>query len=224
MVLCNFYIFCLDQKSTKETRGLKVLFSVFVGRTFIFQPNFLVLFSLCSISNSLYFLMETDFELILMFPSYKGAKNGSNTQNVEFLFKVWFWCFFLKIPCEIFCMHFYVPTTKWPGHIVLPMSVIPLCFEIWTWYLVCECIVISYRSSYVSFRSNDFWPSNGPWTLKFGQIFSCHHFNSLCLEKLTWFLVFECIMMSYRSSLHFVLVQWFLAELWPLDFEILPNI
>ena len=125
MVLCNFYIFCSDQKSTKETRGLKVLFSVFVGRTFIFQPNFLVLFSLCSISNSLYFLMETDFELILMFPSYKGAKNGSNTQNVEFLFKVWFWCFFFKIPCEIFCMHFYVPTTKWPGHIVLPMSVIP---------------------------------------------------------------------------------------------------
>ena len=28
----------------------------------------------------------------------------------------------------------------------------------------------------VSFRSNDFWPSYGPWTLKFGQIFSCHHF------------------------------------------------
>jgi hypothetical protein len=25
--------------------------------------------------------------------------------------------------------------------------------------------------------------------------------------------------MSYRSSLHFVPVQWFLAELWPLDFE-----
>jgi len=27
-----------------------------------------------------------------------------------------------------------------------------------------------------------------------------------------------CIMKSYRSSLHFVPVQWFLAELWPLDF------
>jgi hypothetical protein len=28
------------------------------------------------------------------------------------------------------------------------------------------------------FRSGPmiFWPSYGPWTLKFGQIFSCHHF------------------------------------------------
>ena len=53
------------------------------------------------------------------------------------------------------------------------------------------------------------------WTLKFGQIFSCHHFFSLCLE--IWFLVYECIIMSYRSSLHFVPVQWFLAlGLWNL--------
>jgi hypothetical protein len=29
---------------------------------------------------------------------------------------------------------------------------------------------------------------------------------------------------SYRSSLHFVPVQWFLAESWPLDFGIWPNI
>jgi hypothetical protein len=43
-------------------------------------------------------------------------------------------------------------------------------------------------------------------------------FFSLCLEILTWFLVYECIMMTYRSSLHFVLVQWFLA-----DFEIWPS-
>ena len=50
----------------------------------------------------------------------------------------------------------------------------------------------------------------GPWTLNFGQIFSCHHFFSLCLE-MTWFLVYECIMTSYRSRLHFVPVQWFLA-------------
>ena len=27
----------------------------------------------------------------------------------------------------------------------------------------------------------------GPWTLKFGQIFSCHHFISLWFEILTWF-------------------------------------
>jgi hypothetical protein len=47
---------------------------------------------------------------------------------------------------------------------------------------------------------------------------------SLCLEKLIWFLEYECIMMSYRSSLHFVLVQWSLADLWLLDFEIWLNI
>ena len=45
-------------------------------------------------------------------------------------------------------------------------------------------------------------------------------FVSLCLEILTWFLVYEGIMMSYRSSLHVVLVQWFLAELWPLDWNL----
>ena len=45
-----------------------------------------------------------------------------------------------------------------------------------------------------------------------------------CLVILTWCLVYECIMMSYRSCLHFVPVQWFLAELWPLDFELWPNI
>jgi hypothetical protein len=39
-----------------------------------------------------------------------------------------------------------------------------------------------------------------------------------------WFLVYECVIMSYRSSVHFVPVQWFLVELWPFDFEILPYI
>ena len=47
---------------------------------------------------------------------------------------------------------------------------------------------------------------------------------SLCLEILTWCLVYECIMMSYRTNLHFISVQWFLDELMPLDFEIWPNI
>ena len=46
----------------------------------------------------------------------------------------------------------------------------------------------------------------------------------LCFEILTWYLVCGCIMISYRSSLCFVPVQRFLAELWPLDFEIWPNI
>ena len=122
----------------------------------------------------------------------------------------------------------------------------------------------------ISYKSNlRFVPVQwfyGPWTLKFDQIFSCHHFFSLCLEILTWFfgiwvyndelqikftirsgpmifgqvmalglwnlakylvvttffryawrywldfLVYEYIMMSYRSSLHFVLVQWFFGR------------
>ena len=64
---------------------------------------------------------------------------------------------------------------------------------------------------YISFRSYDFWPSYGPWTLKFGQIFSCHHFISLWFEILTWFLVWECIIIRYRSSLKFIPVEWFLA-------------
>jgi hypothetical protein len=41
---------------------------------------------------------------------------------------------------------------------------------------------------------------------------SCHHVFSLCLEILTWFLVYECIMMSYRSRVDFVPVQWFLIS------------
>jgi len=39
-----------------------------------------------------------------------------------------------------------------------------------------------------------------PWTFNFGQIYSFHHFISLCFEILTWFLIFGITMMSYRSS------------------------
>jgi hypothetical protein len=77
--------------------------------------------------------------------------------------------------------------------------------------LVYECIMISYRSSLHFVQSDELWPSYGPWNLKFGQIFSCHHFLSLCLEILTRCLVYECIMISYRSSLHFVRSN----EFWP---------
>jgi hypothetical protein len=52
---------------------------------------------------------------------------------------------------------------------------------------------------------------SGPWT--FGQIFSCHHFISLWFEIFTWFLVWECIIISYRSTLKFIPVEWFLANL-----------
>ena len=60
----------------------------------------------------------------------------------------------------------------------------------------------------------------GPCTLKFGQIFSCHHLISLWFEVLTWFLAWECIMTSYTSTLKFIVVEWFLANLhcWALKF------
>jgi hypothetical protein len=51
-----------------------------------------------------------------------------------------------------------------------------------------------------------------------------HHFISLEFEILTWFLVWECIIISYRSTLKFVPVEWLLAKLQPLGFEIWPNI
>ena len=62
-------------------------------------------------------------------------------------------------------------------------------FEILTWFLVWECMITSYRSTENSFRLNDFWPTYSCWALKFGQIFSCHHFISLWFEIFTWFLV-----------------------------------
>jgi hypothetical protein len=70
----------------------------------------------------------------------------------------------------------------------------------WGWSHCCRSFV----------RSNDFWLSYDPWTLKFCQIFSCHHFFSLCLEILTWFLVWECIIISYRSILKFIRLNEFL--------------
>jgi hypothetical protein len=79
------------------------------------------------------------------------------------------------------------------------------------WYMSVEWWVTD--QVYISFRSNDFWPSYGPWTLKFDQLFSCHHFISLGFEILTWFLVWECIIICYRSTLKFVPVEWFLANL-----------
>jgi len=53
-----------------------------------------------------------------------------------------------------------------------------------------------------------FWPSYFPWTLKFGQIFSGHYFISLWFEILTWYLVWECIIISYRSTFKFICYPW----------------
>ena len=99
-----------------------------------------------------------------------------------------------------------------------------LCLEILAWFLVyeysdelqikftfCSCSMIFGRIMAL-----------GLWNL--AKYLVVTTLFSLCLEILTWFLVYECIMLSCRSSLHFVPVQWFLAELWPFDFEIWSNI
>ena len=98
------------------------------------------------------------------------------------------------------------------------------CLEILTRFLVFECIMMSYRSSLHFVPVQWFLAELWPLVLKIGQIFSCHHFFSLCLEILTWFFVWECIMISYRSTLKFIPVEWFLANLQLLAFEIWPNI
>jgi hypothetical protein len=90
-----------------------------------------------------------------------------------------------------------------------------LCLEILSWFLVYDLWVYNDELQIkFTFRSG---PMTFGWVmvleLKFGQIFSCHHFFSRCLVILTWFLAYECIMMNYRSSLHFVPVQWFLIKL-----------
>ena len=95
----------------------------------------------------------------------------------------------------------------------------PLCLEILTRFLVYECIMMSYRLSLHFIPVQWFLVELCPWTSKFGQIFSCHHFISLWFEILTWFWVWECIIIRYRST-----VEWFLANLQPLGFEIWPNI
>ena len=80
---------------------------------------------------------------------------------------------------------------------------------------------------YISFRSNDFLPSYRyhmavePWNLAKYLVITIlfHRF-----EIFTWFLVWECIVISYRSTLKFIPVECFLANLQLLGFEIWPNI
>ena len=97
-------------------------------------------------------------------------------------------------------------TGSWEPLVFTKLGDIDLIFVIWAYDDELQ-IKFTFRSSPMIFG----------WVmvleLKFGQIFSCHHFFSQCLEILTWFLAYECIMMNYRSSLHFVPVQWFLVEL-----------
>ena len=50
------------------------------------------------------------------------------------------------------------------------------------------------------------------------------HFFSKRLQIFSWYFACRSTIMSYKASLSFILVGWFLSELRPLDFENFPNI
>jgi hypothetical protein len=59
------------------------------------------------------------------------------------------------------------------------------------WY---ECIIIVTDQLWNSFRLNDFWPTYSRWALKFGKIFSCHHFFSL------WFVILSLLLRKLKKG------------------------
>jgi hypothetical protein len=102
------------------------------------------------------------------------------------------------------------------------------CLVILTWFLAYECIMMNYRSSLhfvpVQWFLVELIMALGLWNLAKYLVVSTYFRYAWRYWPDFWYMTYECIMMSYRSSLHFVPVQWFLVELWPLDFEIWPNI
>ena len=88
---------------------------------------------------------------------------------------------------------------------------------------------------YVSFRSNDFWPSYGPWTLKFGQIFSCHHFlahlafrpyellPSLFVRHPSVNISHFNLLRNHRSNCNQTLVEWSLGGPLPKLCPVIPT-
>ena len=148
----------------------------------------------------------------------------------------------------------------WPLFFAILWDSIDLIFGMWVYNDKLQ-INFTLRSGPVIF-----WPSCDPWTLEFGQIFSCHHFlrhawiyllefgiwvyNDELQIKFTfhpgsmifgrvmalglwnfakylvvsplyftmiWYAVllfwYECIIISYRSTLKFVPVEWFFVNL-----------
>jgi hypothetical protein len=107
---------------------------------------------------------------------------------------------------------------------VFPMSVIPkyfscdhffsLCFEILlTWYLVCGCIMISYRSGLRFVPVQWFFGrvvTLGLWNLaKYLDVSPLYFTMIWYIDLIFWY---GCIVISYRSTLKFVPVEWFFAN------------
>ena len=125
-------------------------------------------------------------------------------EDIDLIFGLWVHSYELQIKAYISfrCNAIwpsYGPWTLQLGQIFSGHHFISPCFEILTWMLVWECIIITYRSLWNSLRLNDCWPTYSRWALKFGRILSCHHFISLWFEVLSWFVVWECIIISFLA-------------------------
>jgi hypothetical protein len=83
----------------------------------------------------------------------------------------------------------------------------PLYFTmIWDIDLVCGMRVYN-NQLHINFEFHSGWmifyQLTTVWALKFGQYLVVTTFFSLCLNLLTWFMVYECIVMNNRSKLIF---------------------
>ena len=84
-------------------------------------------------------------------------------------------------------------------------------FGIWT-YIDELQIKFKFCSAWVIFAEI---VAFGNW--QFCENISFPHFFFKRLSQMIWCLVFGLILMSYRSSLSFVPLEWFLRKLWPLE-------
>ena len=113
-------------------------------------------------------------------------------------------------------LYFYIPATKWSGHIHVVTSVTHFrnseikqlspfffCYALRYWLDIWYVGV--YRSSLRFVPIQWFLAEYGPWTLKFGQIFSFHHFISLI-----WDIDFIFGMRVYNHKLQ---IKWNLFRL-----------
>ena len=90
--------------------------------------------------------------------------------------------------------------------------------QILTWFLACKSITMFYRLS-VSFVTLHWFLAKllALKLSKFQQSNSFPYFFPKPLQILTWFWACKSITMTYRLSLSFVTLHWFLAKSWTLD-------
>ena len=88
------------------------------------------------------------------------------------------------------------------------------------WYLVCRLISISYRLT-LNFVPLE-WFLWKLWPLEienFMKMWVFRTFSGNAYNKWFWYLVCRLVSISYRSSVSFVLLEWFLWKLWSLEIE-----